>query len=205
MLSNRILRAVLVSASILVAILTPAGCGSSGSALPDTVTVNLPDGTTSEVTLGSGVASLANTTWHFFLSSEAAQSTPFVVVSFGDEGNLEAFYENTLASEIFGSQILFDGERHNTTQQGLSYAAATYGAQTSDASGFAFEGRLSAFAAGFKVASGEASATGMFDPENPNRMTGTFSFGYDIEVSVPCVPTEGADDSFGFVAERIVE
>ena len=202
---GQVARVSFVSGSFTLALLGAIGCGSAGGSLPDAVTIELPDGTTTQATLGSGVATLANTTWQLLVTSEAAQGVPFVIIAFGEQGNLEAFYENTLASEVFGSSILFDGERHNTTQKGLSYSAVTYGAQTSDASGFAFEGRMSAFAAGFKVASGEAAAVGMFDPDDPNVMTGTFSFGYDIEVSVPGVPTEGEDQSLNFVAERIIE
>lgn len=202
-MTARIIRTALTVATPVAFILLAAGCGARGGALPDSVTIELPDGTTTQATLGSGVASLADTSWEFYLTAAPAQGAPFVVISFGPEGNLEAFDDNTLAAEIFGDQIIFDGQRHNTTQQGLSYSAATYGAETSDANGFAFQGILNAFAAGFKVAEGTASASGTFDPDDPNTMTGTFEYAFDTLVELPGVPVGDLEERFGFIAHRV--
>ena len=176
--------------------LAMAGCGAGGS-LPDSVEVQLPDGTTQTVTLGAGVPSLADSTWVFFEGG----GLPFMTITFGPNGELTKFEDNTLASEIFGDTIYFDGETHQTNQPGLSYSAATYGAQTADAIGFAFEGRISAFAAGLKAAEATASATGTFDLDNPDRMTGVFSF--TSQVTITSIPGANLDEEFEFVAERV--
>ena len=180
------------------------GCGSTGQ-LPDEVTVQLPDGTQTQVTLGSGVISLADTTWRFFAASPSSQGRQFLILSFGPNGELASFNENTIAASIFGSTILFDGERHNTSQQGVSYAAGTYGAETSDANGFTFEVRLNAFFGGFEVAAGTATATGTFDPDDPDTMTGTFAYAFAMTISIPGVPFEDEADEFDFIAQRVVE
>ncbi len=169
--------------------------------MPDTVAVELPDGTTANVTMGAGVASLADSTWQFYQSFGSGQSLPFLVISFGPEGNLAAFENNSIAPEIFGDTIYFDGERHATAQTGLSYAAATYGAETSDAMGFAFEGRLTAFAASIQVAQATASASGTFAADDPDTMTGTFAI--TTEVTVTSMPEANIDESFAFIAHRI--
>lgn len=199
----RLIRTALTIATPIAFVLLATGCGSFGGSLPESITIELPDGTETTATLGSGVERLANTSWDFFLTTAEAQGVPFVVISFGDAGNLEAFNDNTLAAEIFGDEIIFDGQRHNTTQQGLSYSAATYGAETSDATGFAFEGLLTAFAAGFKVANGTASASGTFDPDDPDTMTGTFAYAFEITVNFPGIPVSDLAETFAFIAHRV--
>jgi len=203
-MSFRLIRAALTVATPVAFLLLATGCGTIGGALPDTVTVDLPDGTQTTATLGSGVDRLANTSWEFFLTAPAAQGAPFVVISFGDSGNLEAFNDNTLASEIFGDQIIFDGQVHNTSQAGLSYSAGTFGAETSDASGFAFQGVLNAFAAGFKVADCTANASGTFDPDDPDTMTGMFDYAFQVTVDFPGIPVSDLAQTFGFIAHRVV-
>jgi len=180
------------------------GCGGiGGSGLPGTVTVNLPDGTQVQASLGDGVPSLANSTWEFNQDLSNGQSLPFITIAFGPNGELDRFENNTIANQIFGDTIVFDGQRHSTTQQGLTYAAATYGAETSDATGFAFEGHLTAFAAGFSVATATAAASGTFDADNPDSMHGTFSF--TTQVSVPGITDGNMDESFSFVANRVTQ
>jgi len=179
------------------------GCGTQANRLPESVSVELPDGTSVNVTLGAGVASLANSSWRFFVTGDASQSNPFVEISFGPNGELERFDNNTIADEIFGATILFDGDRHSTEQQGLSYAAATYGAETSDATGFAFEGRMTLFAAGITAATATAQASGSFDPDDPDTMYGAFAF--TSEVTIASIPEGNVDLAFGYVAHRIVE
>lgn len=179
------------------------GSGGGGNTVPDSATIELPDGTTQVVTLGAGVPSLANSTWEFYATASTAQSAPFLVISFGDNGNLERFDDNTISPEVFGDTIYFDGARHSTNQQGVSYEAGTYGAETSDATGFAFEGVLTAFAAGIKVAEADAGASGEFDAGDPNEMRGTFSI--QMEVTANFLPPSSMDETFGFVAYRIEE
>ena len=144
-----------------LAVLLPqvAGCGSNARDVPTAVTVTLPDGTEERATLGSGVISLAESEWDFFATGSSAQAAPFIRMRFNENGSLRSFENNTLAQEVFGSRILFDGRRHATNQFGLDYTAATYGAETSDGTGFAFEGRFTAFAGGLvEAANGRASA-----------------------------------------------
>jgi hypothetical protein len=198
---KRFMRIGVVSALALGLGSAMIGCGGRGSGLPDEVTVELPDGTSQTVSLGAGVPSLANSTWEFFESLDAGQATAFLVIAFGPEGTLERFDGNTIAPEVFGNVIVFDGERHATQQPGLSYAAATYGAETSDATGFAFQGRLTAFAAGFTAAQATAIASGTFDPADENLMRGTFSI--HTEITITDIPGGNVDEAFNFVARRV--
>jgi hypothetical protein len=202
---HRVIRVALFIVVPVAFVMLTAGCGVRGGSLPDSVTIELPDGSTTSATLGSGVARLADTTWEFFVTAGPEQAAPFVKITFGPLGNLETFDDNTIAADIFGSQLIFDGQRHSTTVSGITYTAGTYGAETSDANGFAFEGRLNAFAAGFLVARGNASASGNFDPDNPDLMTGTFSFEFEVTVSVPGVPETSGNETFGFIAHRVVD
>ena len=195
------LRNVTVFAASLT--LSLVGCGSSASSgLPDTVTLELLDGTIIEVEQGSGAASLANSQWQFFRTSPSAQGLAFVTINFGPDGELESFENNTIAQNIFGDEIQFDGQRHNTAQQGLQYAAATYGAETVDAGGFAFEGRLAAFFAGIQAANGTAAATATYVAGDPDTVEGTFKF--SMQVLIPSIPTI-PDDEFEFVGHRVTE
>ena len=181
---------------------TVIGCAPPNNGLPATTTVELPDGTVQVVTLGSGVISFADSRWEFFrVVDSGTQITPFVIIVFGSEGELSAFEDNTIASAIFGSTILFDGQRHNTTQAGLQYAAATYGAATADATGFAFEGEITAFAAGFEAANATASAVGEFDGDDIDTIRGTFSF--VSRVTLLDIPEGNVDDEFEFIGRRM--
>lgn len=196
-------RSHVLAACCIVLTVGIAGCGSSTNGLPSTVTVELPDGSAEVVTLGSGVVSFADSRWQFYQTSAAAQGVPFAIVRFGPEGELEAFEDNTIASSIFGSEIIFDGAKHPTTQQGLSYAAATFGAQTSDSQGFAFEGRLTAFAAMLEAANATASAVGEFDGDDINTVRGTFTF--SSRMTLLDIPEGNMDLSFDFMGTRIIE
>ncbi len=182
------------------------GCTGGAAGLPESVTVQLPDGTETEATLGAGVLSLADTTWAFtqIYPGGGISGTPFVTIAFGPEGELTSFENNTVASEIFGATILFDGARHNTTQQGLTYAAGTFGAETSDGTGFAFVGELNAFAPVLgKVATAMATASGEFDADDPDVMTGTFTFEGAVLIELPGVPTDPFFDEFDYIAHRV--
>jgi hypothetical protein len=190
---------ILGVAALATAVLT--GCG--GSSLPSTVIVDLPDGTSVEVEEGAGVASLTNTSWRFFRSTGAAQGLPFLTISFGPEGNLAGFSNNTIAPEVFGPEILFDGEQHATAMDGVTYAASTYGAETVDGSGFAFAGRMTAWFGPIVAGEATATATGTFDPDDPNTMTGTFA--YTTEINFVEIPGAEMDEEFFFIAHKVIE
>ena len=205
---TRVLRKANVVVLPGAAALFALGCGGSG--LPSTQTIALPDGTQVEATMNSGVLSFADSRWELFsTSASSAQGLPFVIVRFGPVGELEAFEDSTLASDIFGSEIVFDGTRHDTTQQGLQYAAATYGAQTSDASGFAFVGNLNAFVPVIgNVANATATAGGQFDGDNINTISGTFDFESHVTYNTfDMVPEEYIDmeETIHFIGHRIIE
>jgi hypothetical protein len=186
------------------------GCSGGNASLPTTITVELPDGSQVETTLGSGVISFADSSWQFYAyAGGSAQAAPFVTVRFGPNGELAAFENNTLASEIFGSQLLFDGQRHPTTQEGLEYAAATYGAETSDAHGFAFEGRLVAYIPFVgEVADATASASGEFEGDDINTVRGTFEFESHVTFdAMGLVPEEymHMQQEFDFIGHRVLD
>ncbi len=198
---------ILRNLTVVGLLFIPLGCGTQGGAIPDLVTVELPDGTTTTATLGAGVASLSDSTWEFYITGQIdlspAQAVPFVVISFGPDGELTRFDGNTFSPEIFGETIYFDGNRHNTNQTGLSYTAATYGAETSDATGFTFEGRLTAFAAGLNAANATATASGTFDPNDPDTMTGEFSF--SVRVTITSIPDANTDQAYTYIAYRVTD
>ena len=194
----------LVVLPALAGLLVP-GCGGGG--LPSSQTVTLPDGTTQTVTMGSGVISLADTEWDFFYVSGNAQGRAFVRISFDENGSLAAFDNNEIAAEVFGATILFDGARHNTTQPSVQYAATTYGAETSDSTGFAFKGVLKAYAAGIMVAEATATATAEFDPDDPNVVYGEFEFSAEVSSLVSSVANVSAEDlnqEFSFMGRKVI-
>ncbi len=198
-------RITMVASALVAASLS--GCGIGGTnGLPQSVTINLPDGTTTEAALGSGAHALANSTWAFSQSfaGGTTAAVPFITITFGPNGEFTSFDNNTIAPEIFGDTILFDGQLHSIPIAGLSYAAATFGASTADDSGFAFVGEINAFTPFVgKAATATASASGEFDPDNPDVITGTFSFVAQVLVTLPGIPTETIEQTMGFRAERV--
>ncbi len=202
-MAHRMLRIGMLSVIPAFALIVLIGCGSQNAGLPTSVTVELPDGTTAEAEQGAGIPSLADSVWQFYRTAGAAQSLAFLTITFGPDGSLEGFEDNTIAPEIFGSSIRFDGRRHETNQKGLQYAASTYGAETPDGTGFAFEGRLTAFAVSIPAGYATANATGTFNPDDPDTMTGTFS--YSTRVTLVSIPEANTDDEFAFIAHRVVE
>ena len=180
-----------------------AGCAQSRSTLPSTVEVELPDGTSVSVEQGSGVASLANSAWEF----TDANGQAFVIIRFGPKGELTKFEDNTIASDILGTTLLFDGETHDTGVPPVQYTAATFGAETTTGTGFGFQGLLSASVPIIgSVGSGEASATGTFSATDSNVMTGTFTYAFEVNSSLPFeIPfsTDNLNGTIRFTATRV--
>lgn len=182
--------------------MTMIGCGLGAPALPASLTVELPDGEERVAQIGSGPVSLANSEWAFFRGSSPS-GTQFVRLIFDENGGIESFQDNTIAREIFGDTIILDGARHNTTQQGLTYVAGVYGAETTSGDGIAFEVRIKGFAAGIEAATGSASASATFTNEDHTEMNGTFAF--STAVTITDIPGANQSDEFEFTAIRIVE
>ena len=90
-----------------------------------------------------------------------------------------------------------------TSQTGVTYAASTYGAETADATGFSFQGRAVAYAAGLQAGTATASAIGELDSVDPNIMRGTFSF--TTRTTLIDIPEANVDDEFSFLAQRVTE
>ncbi len=187
-----------------VALVVSLGCGSTSNTLPSTIVIELPDGTTTEAEQGAGVPSLANSEWDFVRTSATGQSVSFVRIVFNANGGVDRFVESTIASEIFGDEIIFDGERRETNQQGIQYAATVYGAGTDDGTGFAFDARLTAHLGDFVVGLGAASATGTFAPGDPDVITGTFAFSSQLTVPLD-IPGAEQNDEFPFRATRVIQ
>jgi len=197
---------IMLAATLALAL---TACGGGNNGLPASVTVELPDGTAVVSTLGSGVISFADSRWQFFRNSAIGQGAPFATIVFGPNGELAAIEDNTIAVEVLGTSLFFDGAKHPTSQAGLTYAAATFGAETADSQGFAFEGQITAFATLVgEVASGTMTASGEFDGGDINTVTGTFEFSFvlsSLASSFVTLPEGGTSDSFAFIGRRIVE
>jgi len=180
-----------------------SGCAESRPTLPATVEVELPDGTTVTVEQGSGIPSLANSAWEFV----GANGQAFVTIRFGTKGELTKFENNTIASDILGTTLLFDGQLHDTGVPPVQYSAATFGAETSTGTGFAFEGLLSASVPIIgTVGSGQASASGMFSATDSDVMTGTFRYSFEVNSDLPFEIPFSADNLNGtltFTATRV--
>jgi len=202
-MTARFLRVVQYALFLPVGVGFAGGCGVGATALPEALTVTLPDNTVVEVEEGSGAASLANSKWQFVRTAENAQGAVFAVIRFGPNGELEAFENNTLATNILGDEIVFDNTRRSTKQFGLSYAAATYGAETNDGAGFSFEGRFTAFAGGLQAGEGTANATATYDENDKNIVRGRFSF--TTQVTLIDLPDANMDEDFSFMGTRVEE
>ena len=196
MRSKSILSAVLLVTMLIV---LPALTGCGGSSLPDQVTVEFPDGSTAVATVGSGPASLANSEWAVYRANAAGRGAQFVRLVFDDDGGIEEFADNSISPEIFGDTIYLDGEVHATAQQGLTYSAGVYGAESADGQEIAFEVRLKGFFGGLTAATGEASANAI--RMGDDTLEGTFH--YKTEVTLIDMPEANAEETFDFVAERL--
>lgn len=193
-------RALTLVAVALVSTSVMFGCGAGGS-FPETLPLELLDSTVIDATLGGGAPSLANSEWVFYRrNANGDRGALLLRIPFGPEGNLVSFEDNTLATQVFGQTIILDGQKHDTAQEGLSYAAATYGGESE--SGLGFAAQLTAYYSVLQVAEGEASAIGEFLDED--TIVGTFSF--NVEVSDLAESFVGSDmsqeDEFEFIAYR---
>ncbi len=177
--------------------------GCFGAATPQTFPLELPDGTTVTVSLESGVPSLANTSWEL---SYANTSVPLVTMNFGAAGNLESFTDNHIVEEVLGSTILFDGVAHDTDFPPIQYSAFAVGAPASGGA-FVLQAHISAIAPLVgEVAFGTADADGEIDPEDPNVMTGTLSFDFELSslaADYVTVPADSLNGEFEFTAIRV--
>lgn len=194
-----------LSVTIVVSLLAVAswsGCGSAGGSLPQAVTVTLPDGTQVEVTEGAGAPSLANSKWQFFRVAANGQSSAFATIIFGPTGNLQKFENNKLAENLFGDEVVFDSTRRATKQAGLTYSAATYGAETTDSTGFTFEGRFTAYFSGLAAGQAQASASANYDEDDPNTVNGVFHFVTRTTLPIE-IPGANQEDTFPFVGQRV--
>lgn len=181
-------------------------CGAGSNSLPSQIDVDLPDGTTVTANKGDGVVSLTNSSWTVFrrTSDGAAQGASLLTLTFDGNGALQKFENSTIASDIFGPTLFFDSQVHNTTQQGLTYTAATFGAATTDGVSFAFEARMVAFFAGLRAANGSASASGSFVDDD--TIHGDFAYKTQVTLAQnsPIAEQGNQEDAFPFVAYRVV-
>lgn len=191
---------IAVSALSLVALIALTGCGFG----PQTFAFELPDGTILIVPSRSGPESLANSAWALI---DAATGTTIVTIRFGPAGNIERFENNTIAQDVLGSTLIFDGRRHDTSIPLVEYEAVAFGAPIS-ATGFVFHAEMTALAPLVgEVASGVADVSGEVDPET-DIMMGTLSFEFELSSLASRfvdVPEESLTGEFVFTATRVVE
>ena len=195
--------AVLLVATVCMAGML-IGCGAGGTSFPEKTQLELLDGTLIDADRDGGAPSLASSAWDFFRQNDNGTPGLFLVhIEFGPDGNLTGFEENTLAAEVFGQTIILDGERHDTTQEGVSYAGATYGGEAE--TGLGFEVRVAAYYSAFQVAEGYASAIGEFTDED--TIEGMFTFRTEVsDLAESFVgPEANQDDEFAIIAYRATE
>lgn len=174
-----------------------AGCGTRAT-LPSEVDITLPDNTKVGSRQGVGPQSLANTEWSFYRATDNALLTR---VRFNADGGVAELYDNfALAPSVFGQTVTADGKSHATSTQGLTYTAASYGAENE--SGFSFQLRALAYFNGLEVGNGSAFASGTHDGQ---RMEGTFGFKSQVTgLAANFVPEEAnASEEFEFFATII--
>ncbi len=188
----------------MVTLLLVTGCGFGGTSMPDEIEITLPNGETLAATIGTGVPSLANSEWVVYRVSENGNRGGAVLTMvFNDEGGLDGFSNSTIASSVFGSEIVLDGQKHSTTQPNLDYAGSTYGAE--NASGLAFEARIKAYYSGILAAKATAVATAAFVEDDPDTMIGYFEFSSHATILQDTELGQQAEqeDNFDFIADRV--
>ncbi|MFQ5413085.1 MAG: hypothetical protein ACE5E6_01370 [Phycisphaerae bacterium] len=187
----------------LSAVVHLTGCGLFGP--PPTADITLPDGETVVAPVDSGAPSLANSEWSVHRAQANGQAGQAVVtLVFDANGGIDRFTDSTIATTVFGDEIILDGATHGTTQAGLTYTGMTFGAEND--SGFAFESRITALFFGLEAATASATATGTFVDGDPNTMVGMFEFVSHAAGALqnsPIAQQAEQQDAFDFVALRI--
>ncbi|HNQ21810.1 MAG TPA: hypothetical protein PKK06_01825 [Phycisphaerae bacterium] len=200
-MSNTSVRGALVAVVAMTTVGLVGGCGSGGG-FAKTASLELLDGTIIEAPMSGGAPSLANSEWMFYRrNADGTPGAPLVRVPFGPDGNLISFEDNTLAVDVFGETIILDGERHDTSTDGVSYAAATYGAE--GASGLGFQVQVFAYYSSFQVAEGEASLIAEY--VDADTLVGTFYFRTEVSDLAANYVGTGAnqEDEFEVIALRV--
>jgi hypothetical protein len=197
-MQNKLLIPASLFSALLLSLPLLTSCGNNAN-LPQALEVTLPSGIVTNAQVGTGPASLANSEWRVYRVANNAQGTPFLTLIFNEDGGISEFADNSIAPQIFGDTIILDGQRHPTTQEGLTYAAAVYGTESDDGSEIAFEVRLRGYAASLVAATGEASAQATRIDED--TMEGTFY--YKTEVTIVDIPGANQEETLNFRAERV--
>lgn len=187
------------------------------AAPPDSLDVALSATLKSTAARDSGPAVLADTTWAAYRKPDAPGSatispygaslggpsiltrpepdTVMLRVRFGPSGVAELLFDNAFyAPQIFGPQIIIDGQPHATITPFLTYATNSYG--LSDGDRFGFAAPIEVWLGGLPVGTGLAYVWGT---RTGDRIDGTF--GYQVDVTLPNTPFgNGGADQYPFYA-----
>lgn len=203
-------------------------CGCFGPAnLPTETEVVLPGDARQTATVNSGAESLASSTWEARRAADPddadgdSDDTPrspyggLLNGGFLDRVPVDAlmfrveFNENGVATRItnnrfylpdmFGDQLISDGQFHGTRTPGLTYAAASFAVQQDNQIGLAFpaEVRFLGLPLGMAVVYG----WGTFN-EDETRLDGTFGYSADLNLIPELLLGSGADQ-YPFYVNRL--
>jgi hypothetical protein len=175
------------------------GCGDPG--VPESMMLQLPDGSTVEADLGSGAATLANSTWQFVNATDTGSETLALTLSFGDDGELLGVADSPLLQPLFGDAIQLDGKRHATRQAGVQNAAGAYTTESEDGEEVAIGGLAIAYVAGIEGGKANVLAFATFDEGGTDILRGHVAF----STRVTLLEIEGADvnESLNFIGFRV--
>lgn len=167
----------------LAASVLAVSTGCQDNALPGSLTLDWPDGMEFEAPLGSGAASLANSTWDIF-PGPVLGPAPIAIarVSFGANGEVVSFeaaptFVGSIPTDLPGvtTSLLADGVPHELLP-GVAYIGGAYGGQSgNDISVTAF---FRYFAGPVTVAEVSLAVAGTQDQD---EIVGTFGFDVSLE------------------------
>lgn len=124
-------RGVVALAALAVVAVGLVGCPFAGlpssTALSATERVTVSASTSVETALDAGGASLADSTWAIYKTSD---DTLLFRIAFGSAGQAERIFDNfVFAQPWLGSEIIPDGQGHATAFPGGTYVSGAYTAE----------------------------------------------------------------------------
>lgn len=175
---------------MIILLAVPFGCsGCPDLSLPASLSIVLPGGEPFDAPVGSGAASVANSTWAVYqdggvqFSKQAALAPPelrlLLRLELGPAGEIVRVFDNrAFAPDTIGTELLIDGGGHPAPFPGSSYVAMGYGGELGLSVGFSGFGKF--FAGPITLATTTISVVGTLN-DNRDRLEGTLAL--DIQLT----------------------